>query len=82
MTRPSFSAPRVWIGIHVSKEQAKQSAKFVKWYMSECKTVHSMSRASRNERLNDNKTHAPPAFVYLLFVLRAEMTVPFNYGET
>ena len=38
--------------------------------MPEYESTYSVYRSSRNERLNDAKTHAPPAAVYLLFVLK------------
>ena len=38
--------------------------------MPEYESTYSVYRASRNERLNDTKTRAPPAAVYLLFLLK------------
>ena len=70
MTSPNFSEASVWLWIHESDDQARQSADFVKQFMLEYESTYSVYRASRNERLNDAKTRAPPAVVYLLFLLR------------
>ena len=42
----------------------------MKRFMSEYESTYSMYHASCNERLNNAKTHAPPAAVYLLFLLK------------
>ena len=70
----------------------KQSADFVKRFLPEYESVHSVYRASKNECLDDAKTRAPPAFVFLLFLfkrgddcasrlqqnVRKEFTVPLD----
>ena len=70
MSLPNFSKASVWMWIHESDVQARQSADFVKRFMPEYESTYSVYRASRNERLNDVKTRAPPAAVYLLFLLK------------
>ena len=42
----------------------------MKRFMPEYESTYSVYRSSRNERLNDAKTRAPPAAVYLLFLLK------------
>ena len=70
MSSPNFSEASVWLSIHESDVQARQSEDFVKRFMPEYESTYSVYRASRNERLNDAKTRAPPAAVYLLFLLK------------
>ena len=70
MSSPNFSEASVWLWIHKSDVRARQSADFVKRFMPEYESTYSVYRASRNERLNDAKTCAPPATVYLLFLLK------------
>ena len=70
MSSPNFSEASIWLWIHESDVRARQSADFVKRFMPEYESTYSVYRASRNERLNDAKTCAPPAAVYLLVLLR------------
>ena len=42
----------------------------MKRFMLECESTYSLYRSSHNERLNDAKTRAPSAAVYLLFLLK------------
>ena len=70
MTRPNFSKASVWLWIHDSDVQARQSTNFVKRFMQEYESIYFVYRSSRNEHLNDAKTRAPLAAVYLLFLLK------------
>ena len=70
MSSPNFSEASVWLWIHESDVQTRQSVDFVKRFMLEYESTYSVYRASRNERLNDAKTRAPPMAVYLLFLLK------------
>ena len=70
MLSPNFSEASVWLWIHESDVRARQLVDFVKRFIPEYETTYSVYRASRNERLNDTKTRAPPAAVYLLFLLK------------
>ena len=70
MSKPNFSQASVWLWIHESDVRARQSADFVKRFMPEYESTYSVYRSSRNERLNDAKTRASPAAVYLLFLLK------------
>ena len=70
MSSPNFSEASVWLWIHKSDVRAQQSADLVKRFMPEYESTYFVYRASRNERLNDAKTRAPPAAVYLLFLLK------------
>ena len=70
MSLPNFSEASVWLWIHECDVQAWQSADFVKRFMLEYGSTYSVYRASRNECLNDARTRAPPATVYLLFLLK------------
>ena len=70
ISSPNFSEASVWLWIHESDVRARQSTDFVKRFMPEYESTYSVYRASRNERLNDAKTRAPLAGVYLLFLLR------------
>ena len=70
MSKPNFSEASVWLWIHESDVRAWQLADFMKRFMPEYESTYSMYRSSRNERLNDAKTRAPPTAVYLLFLLR------------
>ena len=70
MSLPNFSEASVWLWIHESDVRARQSADFVKQFMPEYESTYSVYRASCNERLNDAKTRASPAAVYLLFLLK------------
>ena len=67
---PNFSEASVWLWILESEVRARQSADFVKRFMPEYESTYSVYHSSRNERLNDAKTRAPPAVVYLLFLLK------------
>ena len=70
MSKPNFSKASVWLWIHESDVRAQQLADFMKRFMPEYESTYSVYRASRNERLNDAKTHAPPAAVFLLFLMK------------
>ena len=70
MSSPNFSEASVWLWIHESDVRARQSTDFVKRFMPEYESTYSVYRASHNERLNNAKTRAPPAAVYLLFLLK------------
>ena len=70
MSKPNFSEAGVWLWIQESDVRARQSADFVKRFMPEYESTYSVYRSSRNERLNDAKTHAFPTAVYLLFLLK------------
>ena len=70
MSKPTFTDPYVWLWIHSSEERAKQSTAFVRQFLPKYETIQSVYRSSKNERLNDAKTRAPPAFVYLLFFFK------------
>ena len=70
MSKPAFTDPCVWLGIHSSKERAKQSTAFVRKFLLEYETIESVYRLLKNERLDDAKTHAPPALVHLLFLFK------------
>ena len=70
MSKPNFSEESVWLWIHESDVRAWQSANFVKRFMQEYESTYSMYHSSRNEHLNDTKTRASPAIVYLLFLLK------------
>ena len=67
-----LAIPWVWLWVHNSEEQAKQSADFVKQFLPEYKSVHSIYRASKNKHLDDAKTRASPASVFLLFLFKRE----------
>ena len=70
MSKPAFTDPRIWLWVHSSEEHAKMSAEFVKRWLPDFETMHSMYRSSKNERLNDAKTRALPASVFLLFLFK------------
>ena len=70
MSKPSLTDPCVWLWVHNSEEGAKQSADFVKRFLLEYESVHSVYRATKNEHLDDAKTRAPPAFVFFLFLFK------------
>ena len=70
MSKPNFSEASVWLWIHESDVRARQSIDFVKRFMPEYESTYSVYRSSHNEYLNDAKTRAPPAAVYLLFLLK------------
>ena len=70
MLKPNFSQASVWLWIHASDVQARQSANFVKRYLPEFEAIHSIYWSSRNELLDNAKTCAPPATMYLLFLLK------------
>ena len=92
ISKPSLTDPYVWLWVHNSEEGAKQSADFVKRFLSEYESVHSVYRATKNELLDDAKTRAPPASVFFLFLfkrgddrasrlsqnVRKEFTVPLD----
>ena len=70
ISKPNFSKASVWQWIHESDVRARQSANFVKRFMPEYESTYSVYRSSRNECLNDAKTHALPTAVYLFFLLK------------
>ena len=70
MLKRAFTDPCVWLWIHSTEERVKQSTAFVRQFLSEFETIQSVYRASKNERLDDAKTHAPPALVHLLFLFK------------
>ena len=92
MSKPAFTDPRIWLWVHSSKEHAKMFVEFVKRWLPDFESMHSMYRSSKNERLNDAKTRAPPTSVFLLFLfkrgddrasrlranVRKEFTVPLD----
>ena len=70
MSKPYFCEASVWLWIHEFDVRAWQSADFVKRFMPEYESTYSVYHSSRNEHLNDAKTHAFPAAMYLLFLLK------------
>ena len=56
MLKPAFTDPRIWLWVHSSEEHAKMSVEFVKRWLPDFESMHSMYRLSKNERLNDAKT--------------------------
>ena len=92
MSKPSLTDPCVWLWVHNFEERRKQSADFVKRFLPEYESVHSVYRATKNERLDDAKTRVPPASVFFLFLfkrgddrasclrqnLRKEFTIPLD----
>ena len=46
------------------------SVEFVKRWLLDFEWMHSMYRSSKNEHLNDAKTRAPPASVFLAFLFK------------
>ena len=62
MSSPNFSEASVWLWIHKFNVRARQSADFVKQFITEYESTYSVyCTDSRNERLNDAKTCAPPS---------------------
>ena len=49
-----------------------QFADFIKRFLPKYEMMHSVYRSSKNERLDDAKTRAPPASVFLLFLFKRE----------
>ena len=92
MSKRAFTDPRIWLWVHSSKEHVKMSVEFVKRWLPDFESMHSMYLSSKNERLNDAKTRAPPTSVFLLFLfkrgddrasrlcanVRKEFTVPLD----
>ena len=72
MSKPTITDPRIWLWVHSSEEHAKMSAEFVKRWLPDFESMHSMYRSSKNERLDDAKTRAPPTSVFLLFLFKHE----------
>ena len=70
MSKPTFTNPYVWLWIHSFEEWAKQSTTFVRQFLSKYETIQSIYRSSKNECLDDPKTHAPLALVHLLFLFK------------
>ena len=70
MSKPNFSEASIWLWIHEFDVRSRQSVDLVKRFMPEYESTYSIYRSSRNERLNDAKTCAPSAAVYLLFLLK------------
>ena len=46
------------------------SVEFVKQWLPDFESMHSMYRSSKNERLDDAKTRAPPVSVFMLFLFK------------
>ena len=82
MLKPSLTDPSVWLWMHNSEERAKQSADFVKQFLPEYESVHSVYRATKNERLNDAKTRVPPASLFFCSSSSEEMIVPHVFDKT
>ena len=72
MAEPSFSDPSVWLWICPSEVVSKIAEQVVKQLLPEYDVVPSVYISSKNERLYDAKTRAPPSSVYLLFLLKLE----------
>ena len=70
MSKPAFTNPCVWLWIHSIEERVKQSTAFVRRFLSEYEIIQSVYRASKNERLDNTKTRAPPTLVHLLFLFK------------
>ena len=70
MSKPAFTDPCMWFRIHSTEERVKQSTAFVRQFLSEYETIQSVYHASKNERLDDAKTRAPPTLVHLLFLFK------------
>ena len=70
MKNPGFTDPLVWLWIQDSEARANQCEAFVKQWLLAYDVVHSVYRSSKNERLNDAKTRAPPTMVHLVFLLK------------
>ena len=70
MSKPSLTDPFVWLWVHNFEERAKQSADFVKRFLPEYESVHFVYWATKNERLDDARTRAPPASVFFLFLFK------------
>ena len=82
MSKPSLTNPSVWLWVHNSKERAKKSADFVKQFLPEYESVYSVYRATKNERLDDAKTRAPPASMFFCSSSSKEMIVPHVFDKT
>ena len=70
MLKPTFSNPCIWLWVYSSKESAGHSEDFVKRFPPEYKMMHSVYRSAKNKHLDDTKTRALPALVFLLFLLK------------
>ena len=70
MSELAFIDPYIWLWIQSSKEQMQQSADFVKLFLPIYETMHSIYCSSENEHLDNTKTQAPIALVFLLFFLK------------
>ena len=70
MKNPGFTNPSVWLWIQDSEARANQCEAFAKQWLLAYDVVHSVYRSSKNERLNDAKTCAPPTTVHLVFLLK------------
>ena len=89
MLKLAFTDPLIWLWVHSSEEQAKM---FVKRFLPNFETMHSIYQSSKNESLDDAKTRTLPTSVFLLFFfkrgddlasclrpnVRKEFTVPLD----
>ena len=82
MSKPSLTDPSVWLWVHNFEERAKQSADFVKRFLPEYESVHSVYWATKNERLDDAKTQAPPTSVFFCSSSSEEMIMPHVFDKT
>ena len=70
MKYPGISDPSVWLWIQDSEARANQCEAFAKQWLLAYDVVHLVYRSSKNERLNNAKTRAPPTTVHLVFLLK------------
>ena len=56
MSKPTFSNPCIWLLVHSSKKRTRQSANFIKRFLPEYETMHSVYQSSKNECLDVAKT--------------------------
>ena len=70
MSKTAFTDPCIWLWVHSSEKRMGQSTDFIKRFLLGHETMHSIYRSSKNEHLDDTKTRAPPASVFLLFLLK------------
>ena len=53
ISKSAFIDPRIWLWVHSFEEHAKMSAEFVKQWLPDFESMHSMYRSSKNELLDD-----------------------------
>ena len=70
MKNPGFTNPSVWLWIQDSEARANQCEAFARQWLPVYDVIHSVYRSSKNERLNDVKTRAPPTTIHLVFLLK------------